>query len=499
MNLNEHLAVLPVVIPLFSAPILVFLQVKHLAWAASLATSVMVFITAIAIALGLLNGAEFHYLLGSWPAPYGIELRIDALSALVLLVVTGASTAALVAAHHSIDQQIETQRQPLFYAAWMLALAGLSGIVVTADAFNIFVFMEISSLASYVLIAGGPNRQALPAVFKYLIFGTIGASFYLIGVGLIYMMTGTLNLADMALRIGDVADQSPVLVAAGFITIGLALKAAVFPLHVWLPNAYTHAPHAVTVFLAACATKVALYVLLRFDFLVFQSNLGGHGLQFTYFLMPLAILAIVIGSAVAIYEKNLKRLFAWSSVAQIGYIVLGASLITQAGLTAGIVHIFNHAIAKGSLFLAIACLALRYKDLGLNALAGSAKAMPWTFGALVIASLSLIGIPGTAGFISKWYLITALIDMGAGGIGLIAVVIVGSLMAVVYIWRIVEHVYFKPALASNDSNISISEAPVLILAITYAAALANIYFGLNPELPFSLASSAASTLMEHVR
>ena len=196
--------------------------------------------------------------MGSWPAPYGIELQVDALSALVLLVVTGASSLALIGrSRESLNRRSSRQdREPYFFAAWLLALAGMAGIVVTADAFNIFVFMEISSLASYVLIAGGPDRRALPATFKYLVMGTIGATFYLIGVGLIYMMTGTLNLGDMELRIHEVADQKPILAAAGFITVGLALKAAIFPLHVWLPNAYTYAPHIVTAFLAACATKV---------------------------------------------------------------------------------------------------------------------------------------------------------------------------------------------------------------------------------------------------
>ena len=146
--------------------------------------------------------------------------------------------------------------------------------------------------------------------------------------------TTTLALADMESRIEAVADQSPILVAAGFITIGLALKAAVFPLHVWLPNAYTYAPHIVTVFLAACATKVAIYVLLRFDFFVFQQNLIGHELQFSFFLLPLAVLAVLIASAAALAESNLKRLLAYSSVAQIGYILLGASLLTPDGLTA---------------------------------------------------------------------------------------------------------------------------------------------------------------------
>src|SRR5690606_10771048 len=157
--------------------------------------------------------------------------------------------------------------------------------------FNIFVFMEISSLATYVLIAGGPQRQALTAVFKYLMMGSIGATFYLIGVGLIYMMTGTLNLADMETRIRDAAELRPVLGAGGFITIGLALKAAVFTLHAWLPNAYTYAPHVATVFIAACSTKVALYVLLRFDFFIFQGNLADHETQFRTFVLPLAIAA----------------------------------------------------------------------------------------------------------------------------------------------------------------------------------------------------------------
>ena len=295
----------------------------------------------------------------------------------------------------------------MFFSAWLLALSGMAGILVSADAFNIFVFMEISSLASYVLVAGGPDRRALPAVFKYLIMGTIGATFYLIGVGLIYMMTGTLNLADMELRIHDVADQRPILVAAGFITVGLALKAAVFPLHVWLPNAYTYAPHAVSVFLAACATKVSLYVLLRFDFVVFQGNLLGHDVQFAAFLMPLAVLAILVGSAVALFETNIKRLLAYSSVAQVGYIMLGASLVNVAGLSAGLLHMFNHALSKGALFLAVMCLAMRFNGLHLRDLAGAARLMPWTMAALVVAGLSLVGVPGTAGFISKWYLLTA--------------------------------------------------------------------------------------------
>lgn len=496
MILAGHLPALQVVVPLLTAPLLVLMRGRGLPWATATVTSLMAFAVAVSLTDTVLHSERvIFYLMGSWPAPYGIELRVTAFSALLLLIVTGASTLTLLAGKQSIDAEIEHERQPLFYAAWLLALAGLAGIVVAGDAFNIFVFMEIASLASYVLIAAGSDRRAMPAVFKYLIMGTVGATFYLIGVGLIYMMTGTLNFADMEARIHDVGELRPILVAAGFITLGLALKAAVFPLHGWLPNSYTYAPHLVTAFLAACSTKVALYVLLRFDFLVFQQNLPAHDVQFTLFLLPLAVMAILIASGVAVYEHNLKRMLAYSSIAQIGYILLGASLVSLPGLTAGIVHMFNHAVAKGTLFLVVACLGVRFKNLRLENLGGVARQMPWTMAAFVLAGVSLIGVPGTVGFVSKWTLITAVLQEGMLGIILVACILVSSLLTVVYIWRVVEVTYFGEP---SEATQAVTEAPAWMLLGTWAAALTNIIFGINPSLPMSLANNAAATLLQHV-
>ncbi|TRY29278.1 monovalent cation/H+ antiporter subunit D family protein [Aliiglaciecola sp. M165] len=493
MDLIAHLPALQVVIPMLSAPLMVLLQPRGLAWAGATVVALVSFAMAATLAIGVLNGLTPQYFMGGWPAPFGIALSVDAFSAVLLLIVTGASAGALLAAKPSVDQQVEEERQPLFYAAWMLAMAGLIGIVVAADAFNIFVFMEISSLASYILIAGGPDRRALPAVFKYLTMGTIGATFYLIGVGLIYMMTGTLNIEDMQNRIGDVTDINPILVAAGFITIGLALKAAVFPLHVWVPNAYTHAPHMVTVFLAACATKVSLYVLIKFDYLVFQSRLVDHDMQFALFLMPMAILGILIASAVAMFEGHLKRLLASSSIAQIGYILLCASFISTLGLSASVVHLFNHALAKGGLFLAVACLAYHYRDLRLDQLGGASTKMPWTCATVVICGLSLIGIPGTAGFISKWLLISASLQIGPWGWFLVAIILLSSLMAVAYVWRIIEALYFKAPVEGVGPQ---SEAPIQLLAVTMLVAALNLYFGFFPQVPLELATEAAGMLLE---
>lgn len=493
-GIAPHLPALQVVVPMLSAPLVMLLRPRGLAWAATTAASLCAFAIALQLAFLVYGGATPQYMMGSWPAPFGIELAIDSFNVLLLLVITAASSIALVGGMRSVDSQIEADRQPLFYSAWLLALAGLAGIAVSADAFNIFVFMEISSLASYILVAGGPDRRALPAVFKYLCMGTIGATFYLIGVGLIYMMTGTLNLADMAARLGDVEDLRPVLVAAGFVTTGLALKAAVFPLHLWLPNAYTYAPHMATVFLAACATKVSLYILIRFDYFVFQPNLTDHGLQFAMFLMPLALLALLISSGVALFERNLKRLLAWSSVAQIGYMTLGASLLTATGVTAGILHMFNHALAKGALFLAVAGLAFGCRGIRLEEIRGAARHMPWTMGAFVVAGLSLVGVPGTAGFVSKWYLISAAISVEGYGFLLAAVIVLTSLMALAYIWRVVEAAYFgEPAKGDTPRG----EAPLILIACTWAAALANIWFGVSPTLPVEFAGRAATLLLEY--
>lgn len=493
MDLTPHLPALQVIVPMLCSPLMLLLKPRGLAWAGATVVALFSFAIAINMAIAVYAGKPFYYEMGGWEAPYGIALSVDAFSSLLLLIVTGAGAAAMLAAKPSIDQQIETERQPYFYAAFLLALAGLAGITVSADAFNIFVFMEISSLASYVIIAGGPDRRALPAVFKYLTMGTIGATFYLIGVGMVYMMTGTLNLADMEARIGDVTDLNPILVAAGFITIGLALKAALFPLHVWLPNAYQQAPHIVTVFLAACATKVAIYVLIRFDFFVFQTNLEIHDLQFSTFMMPLALLGILVASAVAMFEGHIKRLLGVSSVAQIGYIILGASFVTSAGLTASAMHMFNHALAKGGIFLAIAGLAYHYKDLRLDQLAGAAKSMPWTSAAIVVCGLSLVGVPGTAGFISKWLLIDAALDKGYLTSMLVIIIIASSLMALAYVCRIIETLYFKPAVVEQAPG----EAPLQILIITWIVAAANIIFGLFPSFTLALSSASAEWLLRN--
>lgn len=492
--IESHFSLLIVVLPLLAAPVVAVLPHGRLAWGFSTLVSWVVFSLACWQLLNVNTGNIISYELGGWPPPWGIEYRIDAANALVAFIVAGIAALTLPYALQSVSKEIDEKQHALFYAAFMLCFTGLLGIAQTGDIFNLFVFLEISSLSSYALISLGKKRQALTAAYQYLIMGTIGATFFLIGVGLLYAMTGTLNMMDLSQRLPELFEHRTIHTAFAFIMVGFALKLALFPLHLWLPNAYTYAPTVVTIFLSATATKVAVYVMLRVVFSVFGFTFIEDTPTDELFLL-LCVVGIVMMSFYAIYQQDSKRLLAYSSVAQIGYMMLGIGFGSMLGLTATLVHLFNHALMKGALFMAIGALVYRVGSSRLEHLAGLGKQMPWTFAAIVIGGLSLIGVPGTAGFISKWYLVLAAIEKQHWLI--VAVVLIGSLLAVIYVWKLIEVLYFKAAQESTQS-ISIKEAPVMLLIPTWILVLANVYFGLNTELTVGTAEQAIKLLLPGV-
>ena len=486
--LGQHMAILQIAVPLISAPICALLSSGRLAWFLALAVSWFALYASITLLGQVMGGAEISYHIGNWPPPFGIEYRIDRINAFVLLVVSGISAIALPFARISIAHEIEQSRQALFYTAYLLCLTGLLGVTITGDAFNIFVFLEISSLSAYVLVAAGArtDRRALTAAYNYLILGTVGATFFVIGVGLLYMVTGTLNIADMADRIKPISDNRVVHAGFAFVVIGMGLKLAMFPMHTWLPNAYTYAPSMVTVFLAATATKVSVYVLLRFLYTVFGPAYEFVSITFEYIFLPLAIAAMFAGSIAAIYQNNLKRLFAYSSVAQLGYMVLGVALANVAGLTATILHLFNHALMKSALFMALGCVVLRIGSVSVSSVQGLAREMPWTFAGIVAAGLSLIGVPTTVGFISKWYLILSAVESGLWWV--VALIVASSLLALIYIWRIVESAYLGQ---TPEGRSIVGEAPLGMLVPLWILVLANFYFGIDAGLTTTVAGMVA--------
>jgi multicomponent Na+:H+ antiporter subunit D len=490
VSVAAHLPALQVVLPLAAAPLAVLLRNRTAAFALVLAATWAAFAISVLMWQQVAASGPLSYALGSWPPPWGIEYRVDALSALVLMLVSGVAAVVLPYCRASIEREIRRDNHYLFYAMFALCLSGLLGIAITGDAFNLFVFLEISSLSSYVLIALGRDRRALLAAYQYLIMGTIGATFIVIGVGLLYLMTGTLNLADMSVRLQSVTSHRPVLAALAFLTVGISLKLALFPLHQWLPNAYAYAPSAVSAFLAATATKVSVYALLRFYFSVFGEGAVFKQLPMAEFMLVLALAGMFVASAVAIFQDNLKRLFAYSSVAQIGYIVLGISFDSVTGLTATVVHLVNHAVTKGALFLLLGAVMAAMGGVTLARVRGIGRVMPRTTFGIVLCGLSLIGVPGTAGFVSKWYLILAAMEKGQWW--LVFLIVLSSLLAVAYVWRFVEAAYFR---APRADLAQVREAPLALALPAWLMVGATVWFGLDTSVTVGSAARAAAMLL----
>jgi multicomponent Na+:H+ antiporter subunit D len=477
-------------IPLLMAPLCTLFTRGVVAWRMALVAAWSAFGVACMLLHQVVTDGTVRYHLGDWEPPWGIEYRIDLLGGFVLLIVTCIAALVLSFARRSVASEIPARRNSFFYAAFLLSFAGLVGMTVTGDAFNLFVFLEISSLSSYALISMGRDRRALNAAFQYLIMGSIGATFILIGIGFLYMMTGTLNMDDLATRLPEVADTRTIRAGFAFITVGFGLKLALFPLHLWLPNAYAYAPSAVSAFLAATATKVAVYSLLRFLLGIFGIGFSLAGMPFDMVLIALGLMGILSASLVAIFQGNVKRMLAYSSVAQIGYIALGIGLASHTGISAAVMHLFNHAMMKGALFMALGAVAYRVGAVRIEDFSGLGRRMPFTMAAIAVAGCSLIGIPGTAGFISKWYLVTGTLEQGLWPLAVL--ILVGSFMALLYVGRILEAAYFGKVREGSTAR----EAPLGMLIPIWILVVANIYFGFDTELSAGLAEQATTSLLE---
>ncbi|MEL6504125.1 MAG: monovalent cation/H+ antiporter subunit D family protein [Pseudomonadota bacterium] len=488
---QNNIPLLVVLAPLLASPLIVLFQNRTIAFLFAMLAAGISFILSLAMLGMVMDGSTLSYHIGGWIPPLGIEYRVDAASAFVLVLVSMIAFIMMPYAHKSIDVEIDRRHHTLFYASFMLCFCGLMGITITGDAFNVFVFLEISSLSTYALVALGAkrDRRALSAAYDYLILGTIGATFFVIGLGFIYMATGTLNMVDLAERLSALEDNRTVRSGVAFIVIGLGLKLAMFPMHRWLPGAYTYAPSAISVFLAATATKVALFVVMRFLFNVFTADFDFERDLLEFIVMPLAITAMFVGSLIAIYQADFKRLLAFSSIAQIGYMLLGMCLLNIEGVSASLLHMFNHGITKGALFMAAGALLYRNKDVLVAQMAGLGKRMPLTAAAIGIGLLSLIGVPGTAGFVSKWVLLNATLEKGWWPVT--ALIVMSSLVTVFYSWRLMEIMYLQPA----PEGAAKKEAPLALLLPLWILTIATIWFGLQGNLTISAATAGAESLL----
>ncbi|MEX0994849.1 MAG: monovalent cation/H+ antiporter subunit D family protein [Balneolaceae bacterium] len=389
----------------------------------------------------IINGNDpLRYFFGGWQPPIGIEFVYDGLSAFFVLVINCIAFLVLFHSFRVSKREFPGKLMP-YYSISMLLMLGFNGMVLTGDLFNLYVFLEISSLSSYALIAIG-SRPAPVAAFRYLIIGTVGGSLYLLGVGFLYTVTGTLNIIDMSPMLSTYAENSAVVTASIMMVVGIGVKAALFPIHGWLPDSYTFANSTSSSLIAPIGTKVAAYVLVRVILFLFGIELIDAVVPISTLLGILAAMGILYGSVMAIAQTEMKRMLAYSSVSQIGYIILGISLGNLFGFIGAILHVLNHAVMKACLFMTAGNLRLKEGHSDISKFDDSyRKKYPWTMFSFSTAAISMVGLPPLAGFFSKWYLALGTIE--AESWLFLAVILISSLLNAVYFFRILEKVYMK--------------------------------------------------------
>ena len=407
----------------------------------------------------VLETGNWHYYFGNWQPPWGIEYVLDTLNSAIALMISFIATVVAVYSKEFLKND-GWLRNGAFNSLYGLVVTGLLGMVVTGDAFNLYVFLEISSLSAYALIAMGGQRGTLAAL-RYLLIGTVGASFYLLGVGYLYAITGTLNMADMSVRLRPLMDSPAVLLAVVLMFVGMGIKMGLFPLHFWLPDAYTYAFPPAIAFISGTMTKVSAYVLFRFYDYIFIGN-SVYVVKALEVAGVLAGIGIIIGSIMAIAQKDFRRMLAYSSVAQIGYIIIGFAIGNVYALIGAMFHIVNHALMKSALFLIAGSMKLKYDEITIDKFKDIFKKMPLTMYCFLILAFSMIGIPPTAGFFSKWYLVMGALEKNLWIY--IVVIVISSLLNAVYFFRIVEFAFMKEAVTELKSQLkSKLELPLTML------------------------------------
>lgn len=436
-----------------------------------------------------LRGEVLSYAVDGWLPPWGIEVVVDPLAALMLVVISGVCFCILVYSISSLGKEIPPGSIGWYYTAFLLLVTAMMGVAITNDLFNIYVFVEVATIAACALVVAKNSKAATEAAFRYLLLSTVGSGFLLFGICLLYLVTGHLNIAFVARELAGVHQQYPNLIwmALSFFLVGLGIKSALFPLHVWLPDAHSAAPSTSSAVLSGLVIKIYAVVLIKLFYQIFGQRL----LDETYMrhiLLLMATAAIIAGSLFAFVQLDLKRRLAYSSVVGMGYIFLGIGLGSPLGLAAGIVHIFNHAIMKACLFLCAGAIYRQTREKYVNHLQGLGFEMPITMGAFTIAALSMVGMPLSSGFISKWYLSLGSIE--AGQPLFVGLIILSGILNASYFLPLIWQAFFVVD-RQQPKTFTLDALPFPMLAGQVALALAVLYFGVRPGFPLALAQKAA--------
>ena len=422
--------------------------------------------------------------LGNFPTPFCINLVAGPIG---ILFSTLIALIGLLVSIYALNYIKEGPKEK-YHILYLLLLTGATGVVLTGDIFNLFVFFEILCISSYALVAYIGDKAGIESAVKYLIQGTVGSSFLLIGIGLLYGLFGTLNMADIARNIDSVSSL-PVFVSMALIITGLGVEAAIFPLNAWLPDAHSSAPSSISAILSGIAIEIGLYAVIRVVFTVFGAS------SILMFLVFLGILTLLVGEMCAFSQNNIKRMLAYSSIGQIGLILFALAIATPYGVTGGLFQMVSHTLAKALLFLAVGYMVYRTGSMDISTFEGMGRRMPFTSLAFTVGAFSLVGLPPFAGFPSKFLIIRAVLaKQQVLFTVLVGLVLLGTVIEGVYFFRVVQTIYFR----KGKSNPERKKAPFTALIPIFVLVTLIIIIGIFPRFITDILNSAASELLNRV-
>lgn len=481
--MRDHAPAILFLLPFVTAISLPMVGLKRREWCRPMALAAVSAMSPIALAnlMVVLNHGEIRYAFSGWAAPVGIEWVADGLASVVMVVVSFLALLALIYAGPTSPRTLGHRIVP-YYTLILLLISALTGIVFAGDLFNVFVFLEVAALSGYALV-GVAGGKALVSAFRYLILGTLGASLYLLGVGYFYAATGTLNMADLAQRVPALVTSKAIVGGLIFMFLGLAIKMALMPLHGWLPDAYTHAPEAVSPLLASLVTKVALIAWVRIMFGVVGPDAEIEHVPVLTLLEELGAIAAVVGALLALTQRELKRMFAYGGISHIGLILIGVGLGNPTGFAGGVFYLINDAVMQAALFFLAGAVVYQYGARTIDELGCLRGQAPWMTGALIVMAMSMVGFPPTGGFFGKWYIILGAIE--AHHYFAVAAVILSTLLTLAYFIKLFERIFRDRPVSSVVSPV---EAPLSLKVSVGTVSATIILLGLwsDPIVGFLL-------------
>ena len=498
--MSYHLPVVLFLLPFTTAISLPMVGLRNRRWCRplTLAAVFAMWVAAVINAWIVLEHGESRYAFGGWPIStslsdhaLGIEWVNDGLAAVMLVALSFLAWLCLIYGGPLTPPSLGA-REANYYTLILLLISGLAGIVLAGDLFNIFVFLEVAALSAYALV-GIPGGRALIVAFRYLILGTLGASFYLLGVVFFYATTGTLNMADLGQQIADKPElmtSKAVIGGTTFVFIGFGIKMALFPLHGWLPGAYTRAPDAISPLLAALMTKVALYGFVRILFWVFRVGAEVGQVHVLTLLGALGALAAVVGALLALSQEDVKRMFAYGGISHVGLILIGVSQGNQTGFAGSMFYLINDAVMQAGLFF-VAGAAIHLHGSRTVKELSRLRQSPWLIGAIIVLAMSMIGIPPTGGFFGKWHIILGAIE--AGNYLAVAAVVLATLLTMAYFQRLFVSIFGDRQAAASDSSTEMPASLRLSVGLT-AATVIVLGLSSDPLIKFFRGVAASAGL-----